>query len=171
VVHGIVKTLKGAVEAVSETGSGATFHVFLPRYTERPEPQVEPLKPMPRGTERILLLDDEAILVKMGRSMLERLGYRVTVCTRGSDALEVFRRSPQDFDLIISDKTMPGMTGFDLARAVKQIRADVPVILCSGYSNEVERQKALGMGISRLVLKPLSMDELANAVRAVLDEG
>ena len=101
--------------------------------------------------------------------MLERLGYDVTTCTSSREALETFQARPQGFDLVISDKTMPEMTGFDLAVQLKIARPDIPVIVCTGYSEDIEVERASGLGISRLLMKPLSLDDLANAVRKVLD--
>ncbi len=115
------------------------------------------------------MADDEAVLAEMGKQMLEHLGYRVTVRTDSSDALNALRSHPQDFDLVISDRTMPRMTGFELAERIKTIRPDIPIILCTGYSDELEVERAAALGISRMVMKPLGMNELADAVRSALD--
>jgi PAS domain S-box-containing protein len=169
VVHGIIQTLKGAVQVDSCPGSGAIFHVFLPCAASKDEPTVvQPLEP-PTGNERILLVDDEEVLAAMGKQMLEHLGYRVTVRTNSADALNTFQSQPQDFDLVISDRTMPRMTGFELTEQIKSIRPDIPIILCTGHSDELEAQRAAALGISRMVMKPLGMNELADAVRSALD--
>jgi CheY-like chemotaxis protein len=105
----------------------------------------------------------------MGKQMLEHLGYRVTVMTDSGEALKTFRSRPQDFDLIISDKTMPHMTGFLLTEKIKKIRPDIPVILCTGYCDDIEVERAAAVGVGRLVMKPLGMQALAEAVRCVLD--
>lgn len=169
VVHGIVKTLNGALDVESNPGQGTTFNIYFPRAEIQTESAADKSKALPTGSEKILLVDDEKTLAKMGRLMLERLGYDVTTCTSSREALETFQARPQDFDLVISDKTMPEMTGFDLAVQLKIARADIPVIVCTGYSEDTEVERAAGLGINRLLMKPLSLDDLANALREVLD--
>ena len=169
VVHGIIQALKGSVQVDSCPDSGAIFHVFLPCAASEDEPTVIQPIALATGNERILLADDEAVLAEMGKQMLEHLGYRVTVRTDSSDALNTFQSHPQDFDLVISDRTMPRMTGFELAERIKTIRPDIPIILCTGYSDELEVERATALGISRMVMKPLGMNELADAVRSALD--
>ena len=169
VVHGIIQTLKGSVQVESCPGSGAIFHVFLPCAASQDEPTaIQPIV-LPTGNERILLVDDEEVLAAMGKQMLKHLGYRVTVRTNSSDALNTFQSHPQDFDLVISDRTMPRMTGFELAEQIKTVRPNIPIILCTGYSDELEVERAAALGISRMVMKPLGMNELADAVRSALD--
>jgi len=169
VVHGIIQALKGSVQVDSRPNSGAIFHVSLPCAASQDEPTVIQPIVLPTGNERILLADDEDVLAAMGKQMLEHLGYRVTVRTDSSDALNTFQSQPQDFDLVISDRTMPRMTGFELAERIKTIRPDIPIILCTGYSDELEIERAAALGISRMVMKPLGMNELADAVRSALD--
>jgi PAS domain S-box-containing protein len=169
VVHGIIQTLKGSVQVDSCPGSGAIFHVFLPCAASRDETTaIQPIA-LPTGKERILLVDDEEVLAAMEKQMLEHLGYRVAVRTNSSDALNTFQSHPRDFDLVITDRTMPRMTGFELAEQIKTIRPDIPIILCTGYSDELEVERAAALGISRMVMKPLGMNELADAVRSALD--
>ncbi len=168
-VHGITQSLKGIVAVESDPGKGTVFNVYLPRVIGVPESAANQPQTLPTGNERILLADDEDALATMGRLMLGRLGYRVTVKTDSNEALDVFRAHPDQFDLIITDKTMPRLTGFDLAREAKKIRPDVPIIICTGYSDDIEADKAVRLGVSRLIVKPLSMDELARAVRSTLD--
>ena len=168
-VHGITQSLKGIVAVESDPGKGTVFNVYLPRVIGVPESAADQPQTLPTGNERILLADDEDALATMGRLMLGRLGYRVTVKTDSNEALDVFRTHPDQFDLIITDKTMPRLTGFDLAREAKKIRPDVPIIICTGYSDDTEADKAVRLGVSRLIVKPLSMDELARAVRSTLD--
>jgi PAS domain S-box-containing protein len=169
VVHGIIQSLKGTVSVDSTPDQGTAFNVYLPRVIGVPDSSVHQPQSLPTGSERILLADDEDALATMGRLMLGRLGYRVTVKTDSCEALEAFRSAPDQFDLIISDKTMPRLTGFDLAEEVKKIRPEMPIIICTGYSDETETEKAVRLGISRLVVKPLSLDDLAGAVRSALD--
>jgi PAS domain S-box-containing protein len=169
VVHGIIQALKGSIQVDNRPNSGAIFHVFLPCAASNDEPTVIQPIALPTGNERILLTDDEDVLAAMGKQMLEHLGYRVTVRTDSSDALKTFQSTPQDFDLVISDRTMPRMTGFELAERIKTIRPDIPIIICTGYSDELEVERAAALGISRMVMKPLGMNELADAVRSALD--
>ena len=121
------------------------------------------------GKERILLVDDEDAIIEMGQSMLRRLGYRVNAVSDGVQALKMFRGEPNAFDLIITDHTMPRMTGAELARELMGVRPDVPVILCTGYSEAVSRETAKGIGIREIVMKPISRSDLADTIRRVLD--
>ncbi|NPV04930.1 MAG: PAS domain S-box protein [Syntrophaceae bacterium] len=169
VVHGIVKNLGGAVLVHSEPGRGSTFDVFIPALGTagpRPEP---PAGPLPRGTERVLLVDDEAPLAEALSRMLTALGYRVTAVQDGPAALRLFREDPGGFDLVITDMTMPRMTGAELACEILRCRPGTPVILCTGYSDCIGEAEALAMGIRRFLLKPLFLGQLALEVRAVLD--
>jgi PAS domain S-box-containing protein len=170
VVHGIAQSLKGAVEVESDPGKGTEFNVYLPRVIGKADMAANLPQALSTGNERILLADDEDALATMGRLMLDRLGYKVTVKTDSYEALETFRAQPFEFDLIISDKTMPGLTGFDLAQEIKKIRPNVPFIICTGYSDEIEADRAARLEINRLIVKPLSMDDLAKTVRSVLDD-
>ncbi len=124
---------------------------------------------MPRGQQRVLFIDDEAILVDMGKDMLERLGYHVTVQHSSLEALETFQNTPDKFDLVIPDQTMPGMTGTDLARRMLQIRPMVPIILCTGYSNLIDEDSIKSLGIKELALKPFTKGEIPKLIRKVLD--
>ena len=169
VVHGIAQSLRGAVEVESDPGKGTEFNVYLPRVIGKSDMATDQPQVLSTGNERILLVDDEDALATMGRLMLDRLGYKVTVKTDSYEALETFKARPIEYDLIISDKTMPRLTGFDLAEKIKKIRPDVPFIICTGYSDEIEADIAARLGINRLIVKPLSMDDLAKAVRSVLD--
>jgi len=171
VVDGIVKTHGGAITAYSEPEKGATFHVYLPRI-EHPEAAVEAegIEPFPTGHERILFVDDEKVLVDIGKQMLERLGYQVTARTSSTEALEAFRAQPEKFDLVITDQTMPNMTGETLAKELTQIRPDIPVILCTGYSEIPSESKLGASAIRDVVRKPIIVREMANTIRRVLDK-
>jgi CheY-like chemotaxis protein len=114
-------------------------------------------------------VDDEPALVDIGKKMLEHLGHEVIVRTSSLEALEAFRNNPERFDLVISDKTMPQMTGFDLAREIKQIRPDIPIIICTGFSDTIDSSKAKDMGIIGLVMKPIVMREMAETIKRVSD--
>jgi CheY-like chemotaxis protein len=154
----------------SELGRGTVFHVFLPVIEEgRQFNDIKTVEQIPIGRERILFIDDEKILVEMAKEMLERIGYRVTARNSSFEALETFQNQPDQFDIVITDQTMPGMTGADLARRMIQIRPDIPIILCTGYSTILSKEKAKSMGIKEFALKPLSKKDIAVLIRKVLD--
>jgi len=169
VAHGIVKSHGGAITAYSEPGQGSTFRVYLPVLEAGQEAQRLPeSEPLPGGSERILLVDDEPALAELGRQLLERLGYRVTSLASSQEALETFKADPQGFDLLITDQTMPRMTGAELAGKILAIRPDIPVILCTGFSAQISDEKAQEIGIRRLLMKPLDARQTARAIREVL---
>jgi CheY-like chemotaxis protein len=122
------------------------------------------------GKERILLVDDEEQIVRMSQQMLERLGYHVTARTSSIETLEAFRAAPDKFDLVITDTTMPNMTGIELARKLMEIRSDIPIIICTGFSEKISSDKATAMGIRGYVMKPVVKSELAKKIREVLDQ-
>jgi two-component system cell cycle sensor histidine kinase/response regulator CckA len=170
VVHGIVEHHGGKIIVESEPGRGTTFHVYFPSQKAEPPGRVPESRELPRGTEHILFVDDEPLLVETGRELLSALGYRVSAVLGSAAALETFREKFNTIDAVITDQTMPGMTGIDLASELRNIKADVPVILCTGYSNLVTEETARGLGIARLCMKPLSLRDLASILREVLDE-
>jgi len=172
VVHGIVKSHSGAIHCTSEPGRGTTFDIFLPEAVcgEKEEPLPRE-GAMPTGTERILFVDDEPVLAELASEMLNKLGYRVTVRTSSVEALDLFVRDPEAYDLVITDMTMPGMTGDKLAQQVIMARKDIPVILCTGYSDHMSEEKAKKMGIREFIMKPFEMKDFAAKVRRVLDTG
>jgi two-component system, cell cycle sensor histidine kinase and response regulator CckA len=171
VVQGIINSVGGNIRAFSESGRGAEFHVYWPLTRLKQEKTIHhPQTSVPGGTEKILLVDDEVSVLKMVRQMLERLGYRVTAHASGVEALAAFREDPDGFDLVLTDMTMPEMTGDNLAREVMAVRPPMPVIVCTGYSKTLTSEFARAMGIKAVVVKPASKLDLASAVRKVLDE-
>ncbi len=168
-VYGIVKQYGGFISLYSELGEGTVFHVFLPTTEKEALTENETNDPIPIGRERVLFVDDEEILSKMGKTMLERLGYHVTVRNSSFEALETFQNQPDEFDIVITDQTMPGMTGSDMSRRMLQIRPDIPIILCTGYSTIISEEKAKSMGIKEFALKPLAKKDMAKLMRKVLD--
>ena len=124
---------------------------------------------LPTGHERILLVDDEEQIVFMEKAMLERLGYQVTARTSSIEALEAFREQPDKFDLVITDMTMPNMTGDKLAGELMKIRSDIPIILCTGFSEKISREKADTLGIMGFLMKPIAVKDLAQTIREALD--
>jgi len=169
IVHGIVKNYGGFISFYSEPGSGTAFNIFLPVIEKEPPADTKTAEPIPIGKERILFVDDEKILAEMGKDMLERLGYHVTVRNSSLEALETFQNEPDQFDIVITDQTMPGMTGADLSRRMLQIRPDISIILCTGYSTIISEEKAKSMGIKEFALKPLAKKDIAVLIRRVLD--
>jgi PAS domain S-box-containing protein len=169
VVHGIVKNHGGAITVYSEAGTGTTFNVFFPRMEGGLEK--ESISPMdiPAGKERILLVDDEEPVLRSAQMMLESLGYKVTACAKSDEALELFRAQPNEFDLVITDQTMPIMTGSELSRKLIQIKRDILIILCTGFSEAVDENKSRAEGIREFVMKPFTTKEMAESIRRVLD--
>ncbi len=170
IVHGIVTNSGGFVSCKSEPGKGTVFHVIFPAIERENPAAIEEIEDIPTGKERILLVDDEVMLVEMGQSMLERLGYEVTVRTSSLEALTLFQNQPEHFDVIITDQTMPGMTGVDLSRRMLQIRPGVSIILCTGYSNLVDEELARAYGIKGFIMKPLTKKDISKLLRKVLGD-
>jgi len=170
VIDGIVKNHGGDITVSSQPGKGAVFNIYLPVIdhidveTESAETTIAA-----NGSERILLIDDEEQIIDFEQQILERLGYKVISKTDSEEALEEFAAQPDQFDLVITDMTMPKMTGDQLARKMMDIKPEIPVILCTGFNEAITEEKALAMGIDKFVMKPIVKDKLANTIRAVLD--
>jgi len=169
VIYGIVKDLSGSISVSGSPGQGTTFDVYFPRTGKSPSPAIELSKRLPTGRGRVLVVDDEKSIVDMIKKMLETLGYEAVPRYSSPDALDAFRAGPESFDLVITDMTMPHMTGLDLAKAVLMIRPHTAIILCTGFSDTVDENKLELLGIKRLLMKPVSMRELAITVNELLE--
>ena len=171
VVHGIVTQLGGVVTVYSQPDEGTIFHVYLPRILSSEETEVATERaPLVGGHETILLVEDETILLEMTCEMLESLGYKVVCRTNGMEAYEAYAANPDQFDLLITDQMMPGMTGVELSERIKKGNGAVPIILCSGFSTRIALAKKDSAGIRAILKKPILKKELAEAIRRVLAE-
>ena len=169
VVHGIVNSHNGRIVLESNPGKGTTFNIFFPAIERQRQEGPKQLQILPTGRERILFVDDEKSMATLNQRRLERLGYKVTLQTDSSLALQLFRSDPNQFDLVITDMTMPKMTGDRLAQAILKIRPDIPIILSTGYSDKISEAKAQGFGIRKYIEKPIEIEDLARSVREVFD--
>ena len=170
VVHGIVKSHKGSITVNSEIGKGSVFSVYLPVVDQAVLQKKPRERPLLKGKENILLVDDEQEIVEIEKQMLEYLGYTVTACAGSEKALETFQNCSKAFDMVITDMTMPNMTGDKLAKEIIKIQPDIPVILCTGFNEQVDKKKAENLGIKGFIMKPLSIKDISFAIRDVLDE-
>ncbi|MGD0230358.1 MAG: ATP-binding protein [Syntrophorhabdales bacterium] len=171
VVMGIVKQLGGYITVESQPGKGSAFTVYFPKIAGEALPDTKGAETaLLTGSERILFVDDEEVLVEMGEAILAELGYEVTSRMSSKDALALVEQDPSRFDLVITDQTMPDMTGVELARRILAIRHDMPLILCTGFSHLVDADKAKVAGIKAFAMKPVTKREIARTIRKVLDE-
>ncbi len=168
VIHGIIVSHDGVIDVKSDVDKGSVFTVFFPRVLEGGDGEADQLTSMPRGTETILFVDDEEDIVKMRTGMLSSLGYRLLPATNPEQALSYFTKERERIDLMITDHTMPRMTGLQLAAQVSALKPGLPIILCSGYSEAVTPEEAVKAGVHRFLAKPLDMRLLATAIREVL---
>jgi len=170
VVQGIIKNHGGAIWVASILGKGTKFIILFPLTSEESMVEAQTTKDIPRGKETILFVDDEISITKMVKRMFERLGYKIETATTPQDALELFRSNPDHFDLVITDMTMPQMTGVKLSEKLMDIRKDIPIIVCTGHSNLVNEEKAKELGLAAYIMKPIYMQEAAQIIRKVLDK-
>lgn len=171
VVHGIMKNHSGAIAVDSKPDKGATFTILFPVVAEKPVMEIKTPDATPRGNETILFVDDEESIATMAGQVLIRLGYKVETETNPEAALELFRMNPDRFDLVITDMTMPQMTGVKLSEKLKDVRPDIPVIICTGHSSLIDEEKAKAMGIDDYAMKPIVKRDIAKIIRKVLDKG
>ncbi|MFT5729386.1 MAG: two-component system cell cycle sensor histidine kinase/response regulator CckA [Desulforhopalus sp.] len=168
VVHGIVRDCQGLITVKSEMGKGSEFNVYLPIADVAVSRQQDIDEQLPRGNEKIMFIDDEIMLVNMMSARLSKLGYDVTGYTSSVEALHVFAKEPNKFDLVITDMTMPVMSGGKLASELLAIRGNIPIILNTGFSDQISEDEALQKGIKRFVMKPVEINKLAVTIREVL---
>ncbi|HLZ19581.1 MAG TPA: PAS domain S-box protein, partial [Smithellaceae bacterium] len=172
VVHGIVKDMEGAISVYSEPGRGTTFNILIPRCDGARVEATDLNSPMKTGSARILFVDDEEGVIVSGRGILEQLGYQITATTSPQEALALFTSAPDRFDLVLTDMTMPGMTGLTLSERLRKIRPDIPIVLSTGFSLGISQERIRDAGIREMVMKPMVASELSGAVyRALIPIG
>ena len=169
VVHGIITNHEGAITLESSMGKGTTFDIFLPRTDAIIETEHTQSTPLQRRRARILFVDDEESLTQLGQKMLQELGYEAIVYENSLEALDAFRTDPFLYDIVITDQTMPNLTGDALARELLSIRPELPIILCTGFSYNMTPEKAISMGIRAYLRKPILTHELAQTIHQILE--
>jgi PAS domain S-box-containing protein len=172
VVYGIIKEHGGDVAVINEPGKGVRFDVYLPvlETAVSAGSKKETHESLPTGNERILLVDDEELIVKFEEKLLRRLGYQVTTFTRALDARDAFKKDPNRYDLVVSDMAMPHTTGVQLAEELRSIRPELPIIICTGYSERLDAEKAKSLGVNGFLMKPVKKTDMAGMIRKILDE-
>lgn len=170
VVHGIVRDYSGDIIVESNLGKGTSFTILFPRIVSEPDREEVSSLVVPTGRERILFVDDEKMLLDLGKKMLETLGYHVTAIDGSLEALKAYRKSSDSFDLVITDQTMPHLTGYDMSKQILEINPSARIILCTGYSDSITPQKVEAVGIKALLYKPINRSQIAESIRKVLDK-
>jgi CheY-like chemotaxis protein len=170
VVHGIVSGLEGGIHVSSEVGKGATFEVRLPQCTNLVTAETLPAVEVPMGSGQVLLVDDEELVISGLKELLESVGYSVTAFTNPESALEVFKKDPLLFDILLTDQSMPKMTGIQLIKAIWEIRRELPVILSTGYSREATEETILKLGIQGFIKKPYAFSQLEKMLAYTLEQ-
>ncbi len=169
VVHGIVKSHGGEIQVASEPEKGTSFHLYFPLLESPIDLEEDKKAPLPKGNERVLLVEDEWTLAEMEKKMLENLGYSVVAATSSLKAMQIFIHNPDQFDIVITDQTMPQVSGMELASSILKIRPDIPIILSTGFSKSVTKEKTESIGIKEIIIKPFDMHQFAALVRKTLD--
>jgi CheY-like chemotaxis protein len=171
VAHGIMKAHDGAITVYSQPGKGTTFRLYFPTANAVQSTVQPPPQKMPAGNgERLLFIDDDEAILDLSTRILERLGYRVSGFTNPQEALRVFRLHPTEFDGVVTDLSMPNMTGFDLFKALREHRPDIPILMTSGYARPEDRRLARELGVSEFILKPNTVEELGHQLDKVFRE-
>jgi len=169
VVHGIVRSHSGDIHVYSEKGKGSVFHVYLPVVNSQIEIVKKEVDTIQIGQESILVVDDDELIAVMVKKMLEKLGYKIDICKTSIEALKTFRQKPEKYDLLISDLTMPDMTGLDLAKQIQNIRSEFPIIIITGYGDSLAIETRKKYGIKEVVNKPIILRNFASVIRSVID--
>jgi len=169
-VHGIVLNHGGDIFLNSELGKGTNFDIYFPKSEDSEIEEKPKSSTIPRGNKHILFVDDEEDIARGGKEMLGSLGYKVVAKTNSQEALETFKSGPHEFDFVITDQTMPNMTGDILAIELMKIRPDIPVIVCTGFSRTITAEKAKAIGIRKIIMKPYVFNDVAQIIRKVLDQ-
>lgn len=168
-VHGIVQSYRGFIDVDSTPGQGTRFDVFIPTIETEQLLEVAEEMDLPTGHEHILVVDDEEVLVDVIRGILTFMGYQVTTSNSSNEALVKFTAAPADFDLVLTDMTMPDLTGIQLSNRLREIRPEIPIVLCTGYSHQLINRRPEELGLKAIVMKPIQTGELARTIRMVLD--
>lgn len=170
VVHGIVNSHKGDIQVESKPKKGSVFHIFLPTIKSTETVSIKKSKQLTTGSEYVLVVDDETAIGDLIKKVLENFGYKTEVYNNGSDAFEAFKENPKKYDLLITDLTMPQMTGFDLADQIHKIKKEFPVIVMTGFGDSITKSTQERYGIKQVLVKPVAIEQLTTAIRKALNK-